>query len=251
MNFLPKHASSRGFSMVEILVAVAVIAVLLALIVPGAKQFLSFGASSKCLNNMRQIYMMTLAFTDDHRGMLPPPVGQSSSNNNGMLQVHESYGVNAWWWSQAYLGQYLGGRPRSRFSSGRLTQEEAEIFNCPARAGDPPDSFFADANYPGVSYVMFRPEFIKGSPVPRDIVSAFNFRAMDNKALKPYITEGRKHVIYTPDALTGQIGETNNSRLNSHRLRRFHNGGLNVLFYDGHVERFAESDQEFRRRFFN
>ncbi len=61
----------RGFTLVELLVVVAIIAVLMALLLPALKGARDKAKSAGCLNILRQYYLTLVAYSDDNSGKLP------------------------------------------------------------------------------------------------------------------------------------------------------------------------------------
>src|SRR5690606_22667130 len=110
---------------------------------------------------------------------------------------------------------------RPRDSRGKLTQEEAEVFNCPARLVEGPDENWQDSNgNPGVSYVMrkLRHRY------------QFQFYIHPQASAKIMIMDGRSSTFDQVNAISGALGTPSSNG----RLRRYHNGALNQLFFDGH-----------------
>jgi len=75
----------RAFSLIEILVAIAVIATLAALTIPSIRYMQKSAESTKCANNLRQIGVGINAYAQDRDGMLPGPLfyGQFSAAAEG------------------------------------------------------------------------------------------------------------------------------------------------------------------------
>ena len=73
MSFTKKNRNRPGFTMIELLVVVAIIGVLLAILVPSLAHVLDRGRHSGCLSNTKQIVMAVNAFAYDHDGYLPAP----------------------------------------------------------------------------------------------------------------------------------------------------------------------------------
>ncbi len=83
-----------GFTLVELLVTIAVLAVLAALLFPALTRVIESGKSASCMNNMRTYGTAVLTFIADNGGMLPDR--SAGSPNPPALR----YGQ----WVQPYLG---------------------------------------------------------------------------------------------------------------------------------------------------
>jgi prepilin-type N-terminal cleavage/methylation domain-containing protein/prepilin-type processing-associated H-X9-DG protein len=64
----------RGFTLVELLVVIAVIGILVALLLPAVQAARARARYTGCLNNLRQIGLLTIMFRDTHKGAFPHPV---------------------------------------------------------------------------------------------------------------------------------------------------------------------------------
>lgn len=61
----------RGFSLIELLVTVAVIAVLAGLLMPAMGMVRSKARAMACTNNLRQVGLATVAYANDNDGLMP------------------------------------------------------------------------------------------------------------------------------------------------------------------------------------
>ena len=224
IHLSPPSASRRAWTLLEALIVLAIVVVLSVLTVPLFRAINAAGHTAKCLLNLRAIYTATIAFAEDYNTRLPPSLGPATAK-------HPAFDRNSYWWHNAYLGRYVLNQPnRSRDSAGRLSQSEAEPFNCPARFVEGPDAgWVVVKNSPAVSYLMAYRQ-------PEDDL----FRTIKDRSKKIYITEGRYSTMYRANCKTGAPG----TKATDRRLRRYHNGSIHLLFYDGHTESFNGPDEE-------
>lgn len=194
-------------------------------------------AQAECSSRLRHIYQSTLKFVADHDGLMYPDLGPRTD-------IRHDYNYNAWWWSQAYLARYvLDDMRRRKDSVGLLSQAEAEPFNCPLRFVDGTDLQFTQSNNnPGTSYIMRRQTAATSTSSPAYRID-FQFYNINEPSRQVMITEGRGRIAARSQAYTGSGVGGNN------RLRRYHKGGLNILFYDGRVELFRGEDDVLQREF--
>jgi prepilin-type N-terminal cleavage/methylation domain-containing protein len=99
----------RGFTILEILVVVLIVAVLAALVVPNYQPLLARAQEVLCIGNMRSIRIALDSYLNDHQQVWPqgPP-----PNEEGWapfwLRTLEPYGITAKTWQCPTLRGYLG-----------------------------------------------------------------------------------------------------------------------------------------------
>ncbi|MBI4472409.1 MAG: prepilin-type N-terminal cleavage/methylation domain-containing protein [Acidobacteria bacterium] len=108
---------AKGFTLVELLVVVAIIALLAALLLPALGRAKENGRVAVCLSNLRQISVALQFYTDDNRGYLPP-IWAIDSNGTwdkgqmcwvGNAGLAGPYGYDVFPATVRYLNVYLGG----------------------------------------------------------------------------------------------------------------------------------------------
>lgn len=116
-----KHA---GFTLLEILVVVAVIVLLVALLLPAVQNLEERGERVACISNLRQLMAATILYTGESNGHLPFP-------NEDSLE-----GSGKWWPGRGWL--YKGPPPAvctvNNLQQGALWPylHNAKVFRCPS-----------------------------------------------------------------------------------------------------------------------
>lgn len=138
-RFFPR----RAFTVIELIVVVAVLLVLAALLLPSLKGAKERGKQAFCINNLRQLFTAFVAYAADHDGTIPQ-VGTPYAS---------LYGTRGASWHH-WLGKagYLGSRdntPNRNYYVGPvagLDNTRWRILHCPSEPGAP----LVDLNYPKI-----------------------------------------------------------------------------------------------------
>jgi prepilin-type processing-associated H-X9-DG protein/prepilin-type N-terminal cleavage/methylation domain-containing protein len=105
LNYFQPHRSRRmGFTLVELLVVIGIIAVLISLLLPALNKARSQAMTVNCQSNLRQVYVATEMYANDYNGALVPNGGRFLYEDQGVPL--DQYTFRSW---DYYLTPYLGG----------------------------------------------------------------------------------------------------------------------------------------------
>lgn len=167
--------SVKGFTVVELLVVLAIIGILAALLLPVLGRAKATAQRTVCMNNLRQINLGVRMYSDDSHEATPSPGGQAVATNETAL--YSGY--------RALVKSYLGLKGTS--------SPKNKLFACPA------DVFFpSDVTPTG----LFPPQYVRESLHDQPVLdfSSYAFNGGDNTT-RPlqFLT----NVVVTRPGLTG------------------------------------------------
>lgn len=101
------RSASRGFTLVELLVVIGIIAVLISMLLPTLNRARSAAGSVTCLANLRQMGTALQLYAQNNRGLAPWGVVDKFETSSGWV----SSGDNSWTWRDTV--SILLGTPRN------------------------------------------------------------------------------------------------------------------------------------------
>jgi prepilin-type N-terminal cleavage/methylation domain-containing protein/prepilin-type processing-associated H-X9-DG protein len=125
----------KGFTLVELLVVIGIIALLIGILLPALNRARQAGANVACLSNVRQLALGAIMFSEEHHGRVPPCSDASFAATNDPFTRNFSYrdngsGVNELQdWASALL-PYMGDRSQTDFQ--KAPTNKTKVFLCPS-----------------------------------------------------------------------------------------------------------------------
>lgn len=107
-----KNQALGGFTLVELLVVIVIIATLVSLSITAVMRFRKSADKTIALGNMRQIQTANISYASDHQGRFIPPVGQVTVAMGGATHT----GTYDWFENPELLSELKGDQ--STFGSG-------------------------------------------------------------------------------------------------------------------------------------
>jgi prepilin-type N-terminal cleavage/methylation domain-containing protein/prepilin-type processing-associated H-X9-DG protein len=130
-----------AFTLVELLVVVAIIAILAAILLPSVTMVRSAARSTQCSNNLRQITMISMTYNDDWEGGWP---------------------IQAEWFWATTMGPYFG---ITQHPAGGNYVGANKLLACPAMSAGLPYSW--KCGYQMNMHILGSVAWIDSTPLPR------------------------------------------------------------------------------------
>jgi len=213
----------EAFTLIEMLVVIAILAILATLIIPSINKSIARAQSIRCLSNLRNLGVGMMTYSVENRGRLPAMRAPVASGGG---------------WSGPYWTNLL--EPFVGEESSLAASRRKGIFYCPS-----------EKNTHSISDYGANPLVIR-HPNAEGIEQAMTLSRIENvtgtllladaQILRSDGPIGSWHIA--PNWFTPDIPEQAPSSISGASPR--HNGFVNLLFADGHVESLPY--EEFRRR---
>lgn len=129
------HRVGRGFTLVELLVVIGIIAVLISLLLPALNKIRMQSQRTQCMSNLRSIGQLMMLYANRNKDYIP--LGYLGSGGGGDLQFNYIIGQNA-------------AVPNPRGPFGELYQAQLiiapRVFYCPSQTNEPQFTYDGPSN---------------------------------------------------------------------------------------------------------
>jgi prepilin-type N-terminal cleavage/methylation domain-containing protein/prepilin-type processing-associated H-X9-DG protein len=222
------RSGRRAFTLVEMLVVIAIIAILAGLLLPTLGKSKSKASKVSCVNNLKQVGFAIQMFSDDHNDRLPGPIWQ------GVYHVYNDETERM----PFYLTSYLG------LPAPSTTIQTAMVFSCPTvllkskpePADTPVDSLSRPVSYLTAAEITNAPNRVLTRPFGYPYSSP-RYRLPNGPDEPPKMRAEIKQpadtwAITDIDQQNAFPGGLYYDLLPEHKV---HNGKRNQIFFDWHV----------------
>jgi prepilin-type N-terminal cleavage/methylation domain-containing protein/prepilin-type processing-associated H-X9-DG protein len=119
-----------GFTLVELLVVIGIIAVLVGILLPALSRAKQSGQSVTCLSNLRQIVQACQLYANDNDGTIIP--GQWAQSANNPMPPQDSLYADETWCNILVNQHYLTAPDGSVGQTQTLSPQTHSVFCCPS-----------------------------------------------------------------------------------------------------------------------
>jgi prepilin-type N-terminal cleavage/methylation domain-containing protein/prepilin-type processing-associated H-X9-DG protein len=234
----PNRALRKGFTLVELLVVIGIIALLIAILLPALSSARSQANTLKCSSNLRQIGTITQMYAGENKGWIPRDYNHGTQYATGQYLYAEQFG-------KYFLKDFVSegnanGAPASRDIALKPQFARIEVYQCPVFPNDEQQLDYV------VNGFQISSEYFKtGRAQP-----AVNITQVKHGSEILYLTEGHGTNLIAggpnnnppPDYSAHDVWQdkhilgTSTDRRIMDLTDKRHRGMINCLYIDGHVE---------------
>jgi prepilin-type N-terminal cleavage/methylation domain-containing protein/prepilin-type processing-associated H-X9-DG protein len=233
----------RAFTLVELLAVIAIIAILVAILLPYLGQARELAYRARCRSNMKALIPAALTYANYYRCLAPIGWGPTYTSGNYSAVLYL-------WYEKPMLGQFFGEDvPRDGAVAG-WSPPKKSVLRCPTRAAwpeiDPQSSWIAYNSNMAFDCAPLRADsengpkcFWRGPRLDEIVTGSHRF---------VLFADGRGGSVYYIGDTAYCDGSYDISASSATTDSR-HGGGVNFGFLDGHVSYYPNATQAHFDRF--
>jgi prepilin-type N-terminal cleavage/methylation domain-containing protein/prepilin-type processing-associated H-X9-DG protein len=249
-----RHGSSSGFTLVELLVVIGIIALLIAVLMPALSGARRNAAKVKCLSNLRQIGLAFSLYAGEHKEFWPVAVHEKTSAVFPVPEERRWYDL---------VAKYIASAKVDKAMDIAAIRERSVIWGCPdwhKEHFDPNNP--TDVLRPGYGMNYYPTYFVDGDVKGLAYMTGANGRyprvtKYSNPSQRLLLADSVTHVISTP-ATFGPTGKwfpydpvvfgafyvdgARHLKMGTAKAASYGSPGLNALFCDGHADTISVRD---------
>lgn len=178
----PRGKSDCGFTLIELLVVISIIAILVGLALAGIVAVRRSAANAGCQNNLRQVHMAAIQYSETHSNRLPPygnyrvrlPEDATEANTNPSTRfcapgASWAYLVLPYVEGQVIRELWDESEDPYRGKNFRLGQTKVDVYTCPSDDDESRLSYVINTGYGDMDVLEKYNEVIASGMLPHEI----------------------------------------------------------------------------------